>query len=195
MSIKRKIRGYDEIDFFRSILELMKFSRYKYHYIFLDQFEYAVKAKGKGKDLIKFVSDMRRFLEAGIGSVSVCVTIHLDASTLLGLTLCSPLTEIAPLDPRYIVEIDELDAERSCKLALTYLEHFRGGYTPPDIFYPFRKDAIAYIRDEVNGNTRRILKALYFAIEEGIKKGYPPISKDFIRDNHVNILGRVAEEV
>jgi hypothetical protein len=196
-NIKRKLKGRDEVDFFRSIIELTRLSRYKHHFIFLDQFEYAMTSKGKGKNIIEFCSDMRRLLEAGLGFVTFCVTMHLDASNLLGTPQCSPLTEIAPRGPRHVVDIRELNAEQACELALTYLEHFRGKrgkHKPPDSLYPFEKEAIEYVRDELSGNTRWILRALHFAIEEGREKGFEPISKSFILRNHESILQRAIAE-
>lgn len=194
IGIKRKLRGYDEVDFFRSIVELTRFSRYKHHFVFLDQFEYAMTSKGKGKELIKFCSDMRRLLEAGIGFVTYCVTMHLDASSLLGTPQCAPLTEIAPKGPRHVVDLRELSAEQARELALTYLDYFRGKYKPPNSLYPLEKDAIDYVRDEASGNTRWILRALHYSVEEGTEKGFPPISKDFILRNHETILSRAIAE-
>lgn len=194
INIKRKLKGRDELDFFRSIVELTKFSRYNQHFIFLDQFEYAMTSKGKGKNIIEFCSDMRRLLEAGLGVVTFCVTMHLDASNLLGTPQCSSLTELAPRGPRHVVDIRELNAEQACELALTYLEHYRGQNSPPDPLYPFDKEAIHYIRDETSGNTRWILRALHFAIEEGAEKGFQPISKSFILSNHESILQRARFE-
>lgn len=191
--LKRKVRGYDEIDIFRSMLQLLRTSRYEHHYVFLDSFEYAIIGKGKGKDLLNFCSDMRRLLEAGTGYLTVGATIHLDANTLLRTPECSPLTEIAPNDPRYIIEIDRLDADRSEKLALTYLNHFRGSHSPPHPLYPFEPDAIELVHKETQGRTRGILRTLYFAIEEGKKNGFPTINRDFIQKRHEEIVGKVAE--
>jgi len=194
MNIKRKLKGRDEVDFFRSIVELTRLSRYNHHFIFLDQFEYAMTSKGKGKNIIEFCSDMRRLLEAGLGYVTFCVTMHLDASNLLGTPQCSSLTEVAPRGPRHVVDIRELNVEQACELSLTYLERYRDGNSPPDPLYPFDKEAIQYIRDEMSGNTRWILRALNYAIEQGQEKGFEPITKSFILKNHEPILQRARFE-
>lgn len=193
-TLKRKVKGYDEIDCFRSLLQMLRTSRYRHHYVFLDSFEYAIVGKGKGKELVKFCSDMRRVLQAGTGFLTVGATIHLDANMLLKIPECSPLTEIAPNDPRYTVEIDRLEPDQSAKLALTYLDNFRGEYSAPDPLYPFDTDALALIHNEAEGNTRKILRILNFAIDEGRKIGFPPISKDMIQERHEEIVGKVRAE-
>jgi hypothetical protein len=194
-TLKRKVKGYDEIDCFRSLLQLFRTSRYQHHYVFLDSFEYTIRGKGKGKELLKFCSDMRRVLEAGTGFLTVGVTIHLDANTLLTIPECSPLTEIAPNDLRYVVEIERLDTDQSTKLALTYLDSFRGEFSAPDPLCPFDADALALIHSEAEGNTRRILRMLNLAISEGRKLGFPRITRDVIRDRHQEIVGKVPAEV
>jgi hypothetical protein len=93
------------------------------------------------------------------------------------------------------VEIDKLDPDKSTKLATTYLSHFRGEFSPPDPLYPFTPDAIALVDHEADGNTRRILRMLYFAMEEGRKNGFSTLSSDFITEKHENIAGRVPAEV
>lgn len=193
-TLKRKVKGHDEIDCFRSLLQLLRASRYQHHYVFLDSFEYAIIGKGKGKELVKFCSDMRRVLEAGTGCLTVGATIHLDANTLLKIPECSPLTEIAPNDPRYVVEIERLNPDQSAKLALTYLDNFRGQYSAPDPLYPFDADALALIHSEAQGNTRRILRMLNLAISEGGKLGFPQISKDVIQQRNEEIVGKVRAE-
>jgi len=193
-AMRRKMRGYDEIDCFRSMLQLLRNTRYRHHYVFLDSFEEPIVSKGR-KELREFCSDMRRVLEAGTGYLTVVVTLHLDANTRLRTqSECFPLTEIAPNDPRYVVDIERLDADRSAKLAVTYLDHFRGNYSPPHSLYPFRTDAITLIHNEADGNTRRILRMLCFAIDEGRKKGFPEITEDFIKERHEDIVGKVPSE-
>jgi len=53
---------------------------------------------------------------------------------------------------------------------------------------------ITLIHNETEGNTRRILRVLYFAVEEGRKNGFPAITKGFIQERHRDIVGRVAAE-
>lgn len=192
ISLERRIKAYDQIDFYKTMLDIMKTSDFKHHYFFLDQFEYAITEKTK-KELFSFCADMRRLLEAGSGYTTIGVTLHLDANQYLSMPEASHLYSMVPLDPRFIVDLEQLNPERACKLALTYMDHFRLD-KPPDPYHPFDKDSIGYICDEVGGNTRRVLRSLRFALVKGVNTGYPSLNKDFIKENLEEIAGRAVLE-
>lgn len=184
--------GLDDIDMLRNTLELLSLGSFEYHYIFLDQFEDPIYGL-RGKELIQFSSEMRRFLEAGIGRMSIIVTLNSSAATTLATPEGQEFTTLAPLDKRHIINVDQLEPQDAEALAITYLQEFRTEIAA-DLLFPLMPEAIRLIHDKAEGVIRKILTGLNLCIEEGIDAGYPSITLEFLQSKHEEIIGQISPE-
>ena len=185
----RKLK-WDEIDMLRNVLELMGLGRFEYYYLFLDQFEDPIYGL-RGKDLIAFSSEMRRLLEAGIGRMSIIVTLNSSAATTLEAHEGQEFITLAPLDKRHIINVKPLDSHDAETLAITYLQEFRME-TPPNPLFPLTPEAVGLIHKAAEGVIRNILTGFSLCIEEGIDAGCPPITLEFLHNKHEEIIGRIS---
>jgi len=158
----------------------------------VDQFEDAIHGL-RGKDLIVFSSEMRRLLEAGIGRMSIIVTLHPGAVTTLEAPEGQEFVTLAPLDGRHRVDVEPLNPSDTEALAITYLEEFRTE-TPPDPLFPLTPEAVGHIHEVAEGNIREILTGFSLCIEEGVDAGHPPLTLDFLHSKHEEITGRISPE-
>lgn len=189
--VLRKFK-WDEIEMVRSGLELMDLGGFEYHYLFFDQFEDAIHGL-RGKDLIVFSSEMRRLLEAGIGRMSIIVTLHPGAVTTLEAPEGQEFVTLAPLDGRHRVDVEPLNPSDTEALAITYLEGFRTE-TPPDPLFPLTREAVGHIHEVAEGNIREILTGFSLCIEEGVDAGHPLLTLDLLHSKHEEITGRISPE-
>lgn len=189
--VLRKFK-WDEIEMLRAGLELMDLGGFEYHHLFFDQFEDAIHGL-RGKDLIVFSSEMRRLLEAGIGRMSIIVTLHPGAVTTLEAPEGQEFVTLAPLDGRHRVDVEPPDSSDAQALAITYLEEFRS-QAPPEPLFPLSPEAVSHIHEMAEGNIREILTGFNLCIEEGVDAGHPPITLDFLHSRHEEITGRISPE-
>jgi len=190
--ILRKLER-DEIDMLQNLLELLSLSGFEYHYLFLDQFEDPIYGL-KGKDLILFSSQMRRLLEAGIGQMSIIVTLNSSAARTLETPEAQEFTTLAPLDNRHIINVEPLEPHNASALAITYLQEFRTE-TPPDSLFPFTSEAVNLIHEAAEGVIRNILTGYNLCIEEGVDAKCQLITPDFLNSKYEEILGRIRPEL
>lgn len=189
--VLRKFK-WDEIGMLRAGLELMDLGGFEYHYLFFDQFEDAIHGL-RGNDLMAFSSEMRRLLEAGIGRMSIIVTLHPGAVTTLEAPEGQEFVTLAPLDGRHRVDVEPLNPSDAQALAVTYLEEFRS-QPPPEPLFPLTPEAVKGIYEVAEGNIREILTGFSLCIEEGIDAGYPLITLEFLHSKYDEITGRISPE-
>lgn len=188
--VLRKYR-WDNITMIAAVYHLLKLAGYKYHYLFLDQFEDVVHGLS-GKSLITFNTEMRRLIEASIGRATLVVSLHPGATNTLSGDEGGDITSIAPLDQRHVVDVSSLTEEGASQLAQTYLDHFRLTEPPPPYsLYPFTIEAIKDVYRAAKGNIRACLQAFNYAIEKGVDEDCSIIDRDFLVKHHPDITGRV----
>ena len=187
----RKLK-WDEIDMLRNMLELLHLGGFQYHYLFCDQFEDPIYGL-RGRDLIVFSSEMRRLLEAGVGRMSIIVTLNSSTANTLEAPEGQELTTLAPLDRRHVVFLEPLEPRNAEVLAITYLREFRTE-TPSDPLFPLTSEAVNLIHDASEGVIRDILTGFNLCIEEGIDVDYPPITSEFLHSRHEEIIGRISPQ-
>jgi len=192
--LKKLLREFDDIDYFKAVFELMKLAEYEFHHFFIDQFEDSV--VGHRRDLSEFTSDMRRVLESCMNDAVFVVTVHPDSISQLNEPEGSYLTSIAPLDKAHTVDIETLDASKAIELVFSYLSFYRDGIPPENNrIYPFNEEAIKYFNYLSDGIPRRLLETLHNAIEVGIAtKQYPSVDLDFIRSKHEETTGQKFDQ-
>lgn len=182
---------WDNISMIGAVYHLLRLGGYKYHYLFLDQFEDVVHGLS-GKGLITFNTEMRRLIEASIGQATLIVTLHPGATNTLSGDEGGDITSIAPLDQRHVVDVRRLTEDGASQLVQTYLDHFRlTESSPPDPLYPFTRDAIKDIYRAAKGNIRACLQAFNYAIEKGIDEECPTIDEGFLARHHADITGSI----
>lgn len=187
----KKLKG-DEIEMLHNCLELLTLGGFEYHYLFFDQFEEPFHGL-RGAKLIAFSSEMRRLIEAGVGRMSIVVTLHPVAVMTLEAPEGQEFITLAPLDRRHRVDVKTLDPSDAEELARTYLEEFRTG-TAPDPLYPLTAEAIHHIHAQAEGTVRNILTGFYLCIEEGVDEDCPEITLDFVHSKHEEITGKLSPE-
>ncbi len=184
----------NNITMLAGIYHLLKMGGFQYHYLFFDQFEDAVHGL-TGKRLIDFNTEMRRLIEASMGSATITVTLHPGATQALSTHEGGDIRSIAPLDSRHVVDIGRLTIDGAHQLATTYLDHYRiPGACQLDPLYPFTSDAIVSIHQASEGNIRACLQALNYAIVCGMDANFVTIDGDFLVKHHTEITGKIHPE-
>lgn len=184
----------DNIAMLAGIYRLLKLGGCHYHYLFFDQFENSIHGL-TGKALISFNSEMRRLIEASIGQATITITLHPGAAQALATHEGGDIRSIAPHDSRYVVDVLPLSLEGALQLAQTYIDHFRlPDAAPSTALYPFTPEAVEEMHKASCGNIRACLQAFNYAIECGIAADYALVDRDFLRQHHSEITGRVHAE-
>lgn len=189
-----RVKGKDDIDFFSTYLRLLSLTRRLYHYLFIDQFEDAVRANQGKNQLPDFCSEMRRLVVACAKRATIIVTLHPESEEILEKRGGEHLTGLAGLDVRHKVNVKEITLDEAVDLALSYLEYFRLPSKTKDQLYPFDSTAIKYIRHMKGGAPRDVLQALATTIEEGIEANYQRLDLDFLKKNHRRIFDKILVE-
>ena len=184
----------DEIELVRNLLELMELGGFRYHYLFLDQFEDPIQGMA-GRSLIAFAAGMRRLLEIGNGRITVVVTLHPGAEIALSNAAdAQEFITLAPLDGRHRVDVKLLTPEDAPALAITYLSEFRSE-NPPDLLFPFTPESVTQIFETSQGQIRTILSYFNLAIAEGVEAGCPLIDLSFVNSKHEAITGQIHPDL
>jgi hypothetical protein len=192
-TILRK-RKSDHVAMLAGVYRLLRLGGFQYHYLFFDQFENVIHGM-TGKTLITFAAEMRRLIEASLEQATIIVTLHPGAKLALSTHEADDIRSIAPLDPRYVIDVRPLTKEGAHQLALTYLDHYRvPNATPSELLYPFTPEAIDDIHTASRGNIRACLQAFNYAIECGKGTGFALIDKSFLTEHHAEVTGRVHPE-
>jgi hypothetical protein len=187
-------KKWDHIAMLAGIYCLLRLGGYRYHYLFLDQFEDVVHGM-TGRALITFNTEMRRLVEASLGQATTTVTLHPGATQALSTHEGGDIRSIAPLDSRHVVNVRPLTREGAHQLARTYLDHYRlRDSSPPDPLYPFTPEALDDIHTASRGNIRACLQAFNYAIVCGRSADYARVDRSFLAEHHIEVTGRVHPE-
>jgi hypothetical protein len=192
--LKLKIPGFDRIDLYKQALLCLRLGGYKYHYIFLDQFEDAVMPVSAGQ-LADFCLGMRRMIEANQGLGMMLVTLHPDSETKLGLPGATDLVKIAPIDNYRRVDVMALrtEGDDAISLAVAYMDAYRSGQ-PKYPTYPLREDVIRYVCFLEEGNIRRTLQKLHVCLKVAAQRSLPEITMDTVKGSHRDLMGTELQD-
>lgn len=184
-----KKKGTDKIECFRTMMELMRISGYKYHYFFLDQFEETIEPL-RGTSLSVFSTGMSSLLRACAGQATITVTLHPVAEQALAQPEGKHVISLASLDKRHKIDVNTMTPSEGVKLCISYMKPFRRG-KPDEPLYPFHEDAVKYLTYLANGVPRVFLENMNRAIETGVSQNYAVLTLDFLKQYHEEITGKV----
>ncbi len=192
--LKLRIPGSDRIDVYKQTMMCLRLGGYKYHYIFLDQFEDAVMLVSAGQ-LADFCLGMRRMIEANQGLGMMLVTLHPDSETKLGLPGATDLVKIAPIDNYRRVDVMALrtEGDDAISLAVAYMDAYRSSRAKYPT-HPLRENVIRYACFLEEGNVRRTLQKLHVCLKMASLKSEPEITMDYVRANHRDLMGTELQE-
>ncbi len=192
--MKLRIPGLDRIDLHKQIMLSLCLGGYKYHYLFLDQFEDAIMPVSSGQ-LADFCLGMRRLIEANQGLGMMLVTLHPDSETKLGLPGATDLVKIAPVDNYRRVDVMALrtEGDDAISLAVAYMGAYRSSL-PRYLTYPLSEDVIRYACFLEEGNVRRTLQKLHVCLKVASLRSVAEITMDFVKANHRDLMGTELQD-
>lgn len=191
LKVTRK-KGTDRIECFRTMMELMRISGYRYHYFFLDQFEETIEPL-RGASLSVFSTGMSSLLRACAGQATIAVTLHPVAEQALAQPEGKHVISLASLDKRHKIDVNMMSPPEGINLCISYMKLFRRG-KPDDALYPFDEDLVKYLTYLVNGVPRLFLEGMNRAVETGVLKNHALLNLDFLKQHHEEITGKVFME-
>ncbi len=190
---KLKISGSDRIDLYKQTMLCLCLGGYKFHYIFLDQFEDAVMPVSSG-GLSEFCLGMRRMIEANQGLAMMLVTLHPDSETKLELPGATDLVKIAPVDNYHRVDVMAIrpEGDDAIALAVAYMDAYRRA-RPQYRTFPLKEEVVRYTCFLEGGNIRRTLQKLHVCLKVAVRRSIPEITMDYVMANHRDLMGTEAQ--
>ncbi len=187
--LKLKSAGVDRIDWYKSVLYVLRLCGYQYHYIFLDQFEDSVMPIST-TGMASFCLGMRRIIEASQGLATILVTLHPDSETKLDLPGAGDLVKIAPVDDIHRVDVGVLEqaGDDAIALAKSYFDRYRTQHTAEPT-YPLAEDVIRYICFLEGGNVRRTLQKLHVVLRHAAEQDIHSLTMEYVQSNHRETIG------